>query len=84
MVEVFKTDVINPETAWKILEEIRETFPGLDGNFDLQDCDHILRVTSKSIAICPKCIIKLLAAHGHQAEVLEDEFESINAALEMP
>jgi hypothetical protein len=84
MVEVFKTDVTAPEQAHKVLEEIRASFPDHDGNFDLQDCDHILRVTSKSILIHPQHVIDLLAVAGHHAEVLSDEFEKIKEALEMP
>ena len=84
MVEVFKTDVTTPEQSRRVLDEIRASFPGHDGNFDLQDCDHILRVTSKSILIHPQHVIDLLALSGYHAEVLSDEFEKIEETLEMP
>ncbi len=84
MVEVFKTDVITPGEAHRVLEGIRASFPDHDGNFDLQDCDHILRVLSKSILIHPQHVIDLLAAMGHHAEVLTDEYENIEEALQMP
>jgi hypothetical protein len=82
MVEVFKTDVTNPEQAMTVLAEIRACFIDHDGNFDLQDCDHILRVKSQSAIIYPHLILGLLAKLGHNAEVLTDEHQDIE--LQMP
>ena len=81
MVEVFKTDVTSPDQARKILVEIRSSFADLDGNFDLQDCDNILRVTSRSANIYPNLVIELLARIGHHAEVLTDEYHDIEESI---
>ncbi len=44
MVEVYKTNVRSQKQAIKVMEAIHSTFSGLMVNFDLQDCDKILRV----------------------------------------
>ncbi|HWA33234.1 MAG TPA: hypothetical protein VG737_03845 [Cyclobacteriaceae bacterium] len=84
MVEVFKTDVTDPGQARTVVDGIRASFPGHEANFDLQDCDHILRVTSNTILIHPQHVIDLVAAAGHHAEVLADEYEKIEESLQMP
>lgn len=43
-VEIFKTNVENITDATRILSEPQEIYPALRINFDLDDCDHILRV----------------------------------------
>lgn len=68
-VEVFKTNVANTETAGMLIAHIHSTFSHFNANFDLHDCDNILRVTSHS-EIDPSLLIGLLATHGFQAEVL--------------
>ena len=49
MVEVFKTNVEEIVQAKKIIELLLEHFPGNRINFDLHDCDKILRVEGKSL-----------------------------------
>ncbi|MBS1511336.1 MAG: hypothetical protein JST86_10885 [Bacteroidetes bacterium] len=44
MIEVFKTNIICPEKAAALLQKIHRRFGSLQANFDLDDCDHILRV----------------------------------------
>lgn len=46
MVEVFKTNIEREHTAAKIKLELLELFPGCKINFDLDDCDRILRIES--------------------------------------
>ncbi len=48
-VEVFKTNVHDLDTATVILEELRLRFPSSKINFDLDDCDKILRVAGRNI-----------------------------------
>jgi hypothetical protein len=51
MVEVFKTSVRNHNDSGKILKTLKKKFPLLKINFDLDDCDKILRVEGKNISI---------------------------------
>lgn len=64
---VFKTSVTRPG-------DIRSLGKGLDAfgrwNFDLDDCDHILRVETSASAV-PQ-IVTLLAARGFCCEELPD------------
>ncbi len=68
MVEVFKTNVEQPEQSQMLIHRIRSHIPDGKINFDLEDCDKILRVEAESISI--QIIIKLLEQHGFCAEVL--------------
>jgi hypothetical protein len=44
MVEVFKTNVLREIDTNYIIAVIKRQFPGYKVNFDLEDCDKILRV----------------------------------------
>lgn len=44
MVEVFKTNVVNEEEATELLKSLQSLLPLASINFDLQDCDKILRI----------------------------------------
>ncbi len=68
MVEVFKTNVEHPAHAQKLMQKLREHFPAGRINFDLQDCDRILRVEDERI--CTEKIIHLLNTDGFHAELL--------------
>ena len=68
MVEVFKTNVEQPEQSKMLIHQIMSHIPNGQINFDLEDCDKILRVEAESISI--QIIIKLLKQHGFHAEVL--------------
>ena len=46
MVEVFKTNIQRKRTAAKIKVELLLRFPDCKINFDLNDCDRILRIES--------------------------------------
>lgn len=71
MVEVFKTDVQLQSQANELIAEIHESFKNYTANFDLDDCDHILRVKSTGY-INPHLLISLLNKYGFIAEVLPD------------
>lgn len=49
MVEVFKTNVQEVAFANQIVEQLLEHFPSYTVNFDLEDCDKILRIEGESI-----------------------------------
>ena len=71
MIEVFKTDVKDPEDANRLILEIDSAFSGCIANFDLTDCDRILRIKHPP-TIDPASFIELLGGLGYQAEVLSD------------
>jgi hypothetical protein len=73
MIEVFKTNVIQRDHANGLLDLIHETFDGYTANFDLQDCDRILRIKSTDGPIDSSTIIALLKKSGFDANVLPDE-----------
>lgn len=75
MIEVFKTNIETSESAHHILLNLIEAFPGYQINFDLEDCDRILRVKNDQGEIDNNEIIKLINLHGHDAEVLADEIK---------
>ena len=86
MIEIFRTNVTTREEAEIIVNKIHAAFPGSLPNFDLEDCDRILRVDSKGTVFAIDEIIQLLNLLGFEAEVLPDEvpeslildFENIN------
>lgn len=51
MVEVFKTNVNSHNDSEKMLKTLKKKFPLLRINFDLDDCDKILRAEGKNICI---------------------------------
>jgi len=69
MVEVFRTNVNDPAQARMLLALIHQAFSGCAANFDLEDCDKILRIESES-AVQPRLLIDLLKNFGCEAEVL--------------
>jgi len=73
MVEVFKTTVDNLPQAYRLLEAMHRAFPGYQINFDLDDCDNILRVENTLGEIDTCSIVNLFISHGSFAEVLKDE-----------
>ena len=72
MVEVFKTNLENCEEAKDLLDVIHSTFINYHANFDLEDCDKILRVECKGDYIESECILQLLKQNGYCAEILAD------------
>ncbi|TGE05656.1 hypothetical protein EU556_19275 [Hymenobacter fodinae] len=72
MIEVFKTNVKARRHARLLLDRIHTNFRGYRANFDLEDCDQILRVESAHEHIQPLGLIQLLREAGFRAEVLPD------------
>jgi len=72
MVEVFKTNVTNPDHANRLIDQIHHAFGEYKANFDLEDCDRILRVKSNTGSIQASLLIDLLNNSGFRAEVLPD------------
>lgn len=72
MIEVFKTNVNATKDADMLISHIHETFWAYEANFDLQDCDKILRVKCTMGSIQASGLIDLLHNFGFYAEVLPD------------
>lgn len=68
-VEIFRTEVSCPKTAAQLLLRLHEVFPHDKFNFDLEDCDRILRVDSPHVEI--EAIQKCLKARGYFCEWIE-------------
>jgi len=72
MVEVFKTNVRSADQANALVNEIHRVFISYKVNFDLTDCDKILRVQS-SEEVNAYALIEMLRCFGFEASVLPDE-----------
>ena len=76
MVEVFKTNVETCEQATDLLDAIHSAFINYRANFDLEDCDKILRVENNESYIESDCILHLLRQYGYAAEILPGHYTS--------
>lgn len=72
MVEVFKTNVTEQHHAKLLLDLIHKNFQGYKANFDLDDCDNILRVQCNAGAIQSLLLIDLLHNMGFNAEIVPE------------
>lgn len=68
IIEVFKTNVQEESQCKVIIEKLLEHFPNSSINFDLEDCDKILRIHAPTISNTK--IIDILNSHGYFCEVL--------------
>lgn len=69
IVEVFKTNVQDKFQSALLVKAIQADFDEVEANFDLEDCDRILRVEGR--VIDAEAIITLLQKEGFEAKVLE-------------
>lgn len=81
MIEVFKTNVQTRRDASLILKQIHKIQPGYDANFDLDDCDKILRVECVYGPVDARWIIQLLLESGFTAAILEDVIYTVSNAI---
>lgn len=81
MIEVFKTNVNERGHANMLIDLIHKTFIDYKANFDLWDCDKILRVECRTGLIIPASLIDLLKEFGFQAEVLPCDDQSVDIAI---
>jgi hypothetical protein len=73
MVEVFKTDVKDAHQANRLIDQIHKIFTDYTANFDLEDCDKILRIKSINGTVQSCYVITILQDFGFTAEVLPDD-----------
>ena len=69
MVEIFKTDVYDVMQAEQIVSLLNQHFPAFMINFDLHDCDKILRVKGESIPVNE--IVDVVSSNGYHCSVLD-------------
>lgn len=72
MVEVFKTNVTDPEKAKRLIVEIQKEFANCRASFDLEDCDRVLVVRSTTEGLDPSRVIDLLNHFKCEAMILPD------------
>jgi hypothetical protein len=69
MVEVFKTNVQNEAQSKMLLSILSKAHPSFKINFDLSDCDKVLRVEGDNMEALT--IMILVKEHGFNCEILE-------------
>ena len=69
MVEAFKTNVEKKTQSKMLLSVLSEAFPSFKINFDLSDCDKVLRVEGDNIEALS--IMMLVKEHGFRCEILD-------------
>jgi hypothetical protein len=69
MVEVFKTNVQKKSQSKMLLYVLSETFPSTKINFDLSDCDKVLRVEGDDMDELK--IMVIVKKYGFTCEVLD-------------
>ena len=69
MIEVFKTNVQEIIEAQQLVDVLQRQYINTRINFDLTDCDKILRVEGDGI--CTNTITEIVRSHGYCCEILE-------------
>ncbi len=68
-IEVFRTNIGTVKEAAVMAGKLAEKLPGSRINFDLEDCDRILRV--EAAFVCPDQVRGLLLESGYHCERLD-------------
>ena len=68
MIEIFKTNVEDGETAGNLIDLLLQSFPGNKINFDLHDCDKILRIEGLNYTATD--IMTLVKENGYYCELI--------------
>jgi hypothetical protein len=69
MVEVFKTNVQHAGEASRLVALLLRYFPETSINFDLEDCDKVLRLEGSTLR--PAAVAQLVQARGFVCTPLE-------------
>ena len=69
VIEAFKTDVATASETGNIVDMLRQHFPGSRINFDLHDCDKILRLEGKDFSTDK--VMMLVHQKGYYCEMLK-------------
>jgi hypothetical protein len=70
MIEIFRTNVQNKTQARRVVCSLKELFTEAKINFDLKDCDRILRVEGITES-CLESVINGLNRLGFNCEILD-------------
>lgn len=69
MMEVFSTNVRRTSHAKEIAALLTKHFPGVKINFDLSDCDRVLKIAGKNFM--PEQIMSMVRQKGFECRLLE-------------
>jgi hypothetical protein len=64
MVEIFRTNVVKENVAEQLISMLHAHLPDHHFNFDLEDCDRILRVETLLKPVKVSAILKLMISKG--------------------
>jgi len=70
MIEIFKTNVESTAVSQELLAQLQLHFPSCKINFDLDDCDHILRIEGSEF--CTETAVQVIASWNYTCELLPD------------
>ncbi|WP_067151456.1 hypothetical protein [Pseudotamlana agarivorans] len=73
MIEVYKTNILKKKQAKETKKQIKNKFPNYCVDFDLDDCDHILRIDTYNEALDNAAIINIVQKQDFDIEILMDE-----------
>ncbi|WP_114748471.1 hypothetical protein [Pleomorphovibrio marinus] len=69
-IEVFITNVHHMKDAMHILRLLKSLFPTAIANFDLEDCEKVLRIEDRVIQV--NQILELVHAEGFLIKIMEE------------
>lgn len=69
MVEVFKTNVEDPAQAAKLVGLLQKRITNSSVNFDLEDCDKVLRIEGPEVSL--PLVVGILKDYGYKCQPLE-------------
>jgi hypothetical protein len=69
MVEIFSTNVRRASQAKEIIALLTKHFPGIKINFDLSDCDRVLKIAGKNLV--PEKVMIMVRQKGFECRPLE-------------
>lgn len=69
MVEIFSTNVCRASHAKEIVALLTDHFPGIKINFDLSDCDRVLKIAGRNFI--PEKIMSVVRQKGFECRPLE-------------
>ncbi|MEO7989160.1 MAG: hypothetical protein ABI663_06430 [Chryseolinea sp.] len=69
VVEVFRTNVCSKQVAQRIIADLAQLIPNAKINFDLDDCDKILRIECHHLVV--ENVVEILNKRSFLCEVLE-------------